>query len=264
MRFLQGHAQQLGPMALAWPIGDVILTNFDFGIIECAAEGVTGNAVVRVVHVVRLVISHPQPRFTRERVEQPPGEAFVSSCVKDTDIPRPHDFPEDGRETVQGDEDYRRSRTAARLDFRCQTGVIRRVNLVDAKLSREPCQARIAGYRSGICDGKDRLGRRRRAIAVNDQTRIGLREENRVEPFGHRGAQFGHAGIERDMARQVFLFEPESSQPGGDGASGMVPGQNEGRAAPRVQAYNGFRVIRPQQGRRVCRRRQNRPQTCRF
>lgn len=264
MRLLQGHAQQFGPVTLPGRIGDVILADFDFGIIQRATESVTGNAVVRLVHVVRLVVSRPQPRFTRECVKQPPGESLVSSRVKDTDIPRALHFLEDGRETVQGYEHRRRSRTPARPDFRCDARVIGLVDLFLAKPALNPVQPLVARHPSAMRNGRDSLGRRRRAIAVNDESRIGLGKKNSIEPLRHCGAQFGHAGIDRDMAGQVFLFEAERSEPGGDGASGMVPRQNEGRTTPRIQAYDGFGITRSQQGRLVCSPRQNMTQTCRF
>lgn len=83
-----------------------------------------------------------------------------------------------------------------------------------------------------------------RAIAVNDQTRVNLQHQCRVEGLRELPRDFGSADIPTDMPLYLVIRQSEIPERFGDALAGVVAGQKEGRSSSGAGDFNGGGFVR--------------------
>ena len=71
----------------------------------------------------------------------------------------------------------------------------------------------------------------RRTVAVDDEPRVALHDQMRVEMFRQHFGDPGNADVPGDVPRQFALRQPEIAEHARDQAAVMVTGQQERRAS---------------------------------
>ena len=89
----------------------------------------------------------------------------------------------------------------------------------------------IAGNGRGLADHGNRACGAGRAVAVDHQPRIALRDQMRVHLVGEPLGDAGNADVPGDVARQFTLGQSEITQHARDRPSVMVTGEQKRRAA---------------------------------
>ena len=82
-------------------------------------------------------------------------------------------------------------------------------NLAGAYFPGAITQSGIAGDRSTFTDVGDRGGRLQRAVAVNDEARIALLDEHRIERICQKRTKAGDADVPSDVTLTVPLGDAQ-------------------------------------------------------
>src|SRR6202035_4950575 len=99
-----------------------------------------------------------------------------------------------------------------------------------ARLGRLAREIFVAGADGGLAEARDRAWRLRRAVAVDQQPRIALRDQMRAEMSGQRLRDAGDADVPGDVTRQLAFRQAEIAEPARDRLAIMIRCQQERRA----------------------------------
>src|ERR1700722_12780871 len=133
----------------------------------------------------------------------------------------------DRRKTVQRYEHRRPAPGEAVVDDLGDVAMIGIEDRLPARFGGGAAERFVAGYRGRLADARDRTWRRRRAIAVDHQPRITLRDQMGIELFRQRVGDAGDADVPGDMPRQLAGRQPEIAEGTRDQPAVMVAGQEE-------------------------------------
>gem|GEM_PF-7112267 len=186
----------------------------------CLSRGVIDTVRWRV----GLVLAHDQRSVRPERGEQGIGEAAVFGHHQ-PDMPGPGPAPVDGGEAVHGDEGRRR--WCPCLDHRLDGGVVGVVDVPDPAGAEFLRQVPVAGNGRVLAEHRHRIRRRRRPVAVDEETGgIGIDERRRKLPCkaaGHRQCP----RIPGDMPLHVGRGNPGIAEAGRHPVRGMIAEDHE-------------------------------------
>jgi hypothetical protein len=161
-------------------VRDQVLANLDRNMMQATSLAVHRNGVIRCVgHAVRLVVTDHEPVFAFQQIQEQMGKAAIA-IVEHARMPGPGHAHKDWRKTVHRNQ--RRlppslpppvklgfDPLVVRLEYRAHAYGF--LLSAQADVSRDSCE--FAGLR-------DRRLRARRAVAVDDETRIILQHQGGV------------------------------------------------------------------------------------
>ena len=224
--------ETLGPLALPGFVGDEVLPNLDLDMRQAAPLAVDGDRIIGAVgDRVRLVVADDPRAFCADQLEQHVREPRVA-VVEHADVPWPREIMENRREAVHRDQHGRFDTRAAAVELgrRCARDTARR--------SRRRARPHLRGERSrlpgmsvrslrGVID----VGDVERPVAVDDEARIGLRDQHGVEHLRHARRRCRARRCPTRCDAQVALGEAERTERARDAAAGMIADEDERRAA---------------------------------
>src|SRR6202048_1100341 len=132
--------------------------------------------------------------------------------VECADMPWPGDAYVKRRKTVTRHQHRRNALAHAPVDHLVDAAMVGIEYRPAPRLGRVAPKAFVAGDDGGFADPRDRAWRARRAIAVDHQPRVTLRDQMRVQMFRQRIRDAGNAGIPGDMPRQLACRQAEIAE----------------------------------------------------
>ena len=224
------------------------------------ASPCTGNGVVGLVaDRIGLVVADHEIRLGAQQFQQQRRQSGVA-MIERADMPGPRDAGINRRETMQRHQHRRhRHRAGARRSpRRCGDDRDRR----SPRAAPPPPRARwpsLPGIDGRFADARDRTCHVRRAVAVDHQPRIALRDQMRVEMLRQRLGDAGNADDPRRCGASVRSGgSPRSPSTRGISAAVMVTCQQERRASPAHYLREPAEPLRFR-GVVMCRRRRPKP-----
>lgn len=118
-----------------------------------------------------------------------------------------------------------------------------------ACLALRRAQRAIAWNGGCLAHFGDRVGGRRIAIAVDHEARIELQRRGGIERLAQALGHARDANVPGDMAHTFGFIETERAEPGRNQPTGVIGGEEEGRAALGPQHAHWRRLV----GRKQCR-----------
>ena len=201
--------QPAGPCAFASLVRDEILADFYPGIHQPAHLAVHGNRVVGLVaDRIGLVVADHEIGFRAQELQQERRQDRVA-MIERADVPGPRDAGVSRRKAVQRHQHRRQPVAQATVDDLLDAPVIGIEDGLPPRFRGFARQSFIARYRGGVADQRDRACGMRRAVAVDHQPRIALRDQMRVELFRQRLRDAGNADVPGDVPRQFLRCEAE-------------------------------------------------------
>ena len=158
-------------------------------------------------------------------------------------MPGPLDAGIDRREAVQRNQHGRNALTEAAVDHLSDAPVIGIEHLAPPRLHSLAGEAFIAGNDGGLADARYRTRCIQRAIAVDHEPRIGLRDQMRIKVHSQRARHAGNADVPGDMPRQFALGQTEIAELARDSPAEMIGSQQERRASLRVLLHDRCRIV---------------------
>ncbi|MNT64316.1 hypothetical protein D3C72_2022070 [compost metagenome] len=118
-------------------------------------------------------------------------------------------------------------RIAARIQFGIDACMVGRVDRIDALLPLRGRQPGIARHHGVVADLGDQRGRKQRAVAVDQQPRIGLLDCPRIQTLGQCTGGAADADVPADMPVQFGLRQTKIGQRTRHLLAGMIGQQQE-------------------------------------
>src|ERR1700744_5585693 len=149
-------------------------------------------------------------------------------------MPGPRHAGIDRREAVQRHQDGRTPCRHALVDHLVDAAMIGIEDRAPTLLGGFARQSLVAGYDRGFAEQRDRACGPRRAVAVDDEPRIALRDQMRAEHGREPLGDPGDADVPGDVPYELALGPAEIAEPFGDQAAIMIAGKQERRVSARV------------------------------
>src|SRR5438876_3732803 len=145
-------------------------------------------------------------------------------------MPWPRDGFEDRREAMQRNQHRGATLRPASIERRRYCVVVRTENRVDAGGAPGFADPVIAGDLGRLADLRHRALDLGVAVAIDDEARIGLQNDRRIQQPRQLAADLADSDIPGDMPPSFMLGQTESAEPARKRAAGMVTGEEERRA----------------------------------
>jgi hypothetical protein len=194
---------------LAAHICNEVLSNFDAHMGELSRFSMHGNRVVRVIaYGVGLVLAGMQAGFLTQQLQQRAPQPLVIA-IHETDFPRTRLAQVHRREAVDANQQSASAGVTALIQHSAYCCMVGREDFSDSRRCGGGCQAFVGrdsdvltlrGY--GACGSG-------RPIAVDDQARIALQQQCRVQSGRQSLRDARGTDIPGDMARKLRVIEPE-------------------------------------------------------
>ena len=133
------------------------------------------------------------------------------------------------RETVHGDENRRQLRLEAAVEFANDAIVIRMENLARTQQARSVVDTDVAGNIGQLAARDDRAGDIERPIAVDDEPRIRLLDEEGVELLRQLRRNARRTDVPRDMPFAFRGGNAEIAERARNALAGVIADQHERR-----------------------------------
>ena len=246
-QLLQDRADALRPLLLAGGLGDQVLPDLDPDVQQPALLAVDRQGVVvLVVDRIGQLIADRERGVLGQELEQRPRQPAVP-VVEQADVPGPGGAHVDRGEAVQRDQHGRLACADALFEQRRDRVVIGAEQGIDASLPRARREAPVAWDLGRLADLGDGLRHMRRAVAVDQQARVGLGHERRVERLRDPAGDRQDADVVGDVPVELGRGQAQAARCLRKTAVAMVGDQQEGRAAPGALDEDGRRLVRLEQ-----------------
>ena len=198
---------------------------------QAASLPVHRDGVVRCIgHAVGLVVADDEPVFASQQRHEKVGEARIA-IVEHAGMPGPRHAFEGGREAVHRDQGRWLAGMAPEVEFGFDTIVVGPKNLAHARGLLPFAETNVTRYRRQFADVCNRGLRARRAITVDDETRIILLNQSGIECVRHNAADRGDTDVPGNVAFAIARRNSELSQRARHQIARVVNDEQEWRPA---------------------------------
>ena len=210
---------------------DQVLADFQLQVVEASRVGVEGDGVVEAIHGVGLIVAHRRAPTLAQAGKDSIGKGRVGA-VQHPEPPGTGKALEGRREAVQRNQDGWPAPSLSAVQHGGDAIMIGCEDVAEARPPVLRSQTLIAGDGRAIAHHRDRAFRPGRAIAVDDQPRIALVDEDGVQAASEVSPQARDADVPGDVARQVRRAQAQIPQPGRNGAAGVIAQEQKGDEPP--------------------------------
>ena len=206
------------------------------------------RVVAGAAHRIRFIVTHHQVAFLAQCLQQGMGEARVL-VVQHAGMPRSLRAIHRRSEAVHHHQQGGAAGISARIQFRVDARVVGRVDRIDTLLPLCRRQPGIARHRGVVAHFRNQRWRHQRAVAVDQQPRIGLFDRPGIQPFGQCTGGSGNADVPADMAVQFGLRQAQACEGTRQLLAGVVGQQQVRRGTLRPVDRMDRRVVCAEQRR---------------
>ena len=163
--------------------------------------------------------------------------------VVDADVPRPAP-PQIARcERVHGHHDRRAGTVEVRSHLAVHCLLVGPEYLVDTGGAVRGPQIPIAGDLHILAQGRERVARPVRAIAVDDEPRVAAQDQRGIERDREPPSHLRSADVPRDVARERTRVDPEGAESSRDASARVVADQDRAAGAARIDYLEWRRLV---------------------
>ena len=185
------------------------------------------DAIVAVVaDGIGLIVTDREVALATQQVEQRPRQPRIA-VVEHADLPGARHALEGRGEAVDGDQHGLLPGILPAVELGHDAVVIGPEDLASPGRGSGRRQAAIARDRRRLAHRDDRGRRLDRPVAVDRQPRIGLQDEERVEPVGQRPGQAFGADVPGDVPPELGGGQAEIAKAARQPPAGMIAGEKE-------------------------------------
>ena len=234
--------QAFGPCGDTFGTQEEILAKLELDVRQTAAFAVLDDRVVgEIAHRVWLVVADNQPRLLSEELQEWPRHRGIA--VEHAYLPRSFIAEKRRREGMHRDQDRGESFPLTPIELGADAIVVGQEHVPRAGRSFGGGEHAVAGDLRPRAAYDDRVFGFERAIAVDDQPRVRLRYQDRVEPMRQLGRELLGPDVPGDVALEICSGQAQSFQRTRKGPPCVIAREHEGRSSRRQKDLERRRVV---------------------